>query len=261
MSLLRIFLRQDRAGLLGWGLGLLVMTFAVAAGYASIKDDTESFEEAFESFDGLEDAFGVDSLTSPDGYYRSNSVALYPLLLGIYGAFAAMKHLCGAEEAGRLDHVLARPLSRLRYVGTAAAGLGLGQSLILLLAAIGGALGYLVADVGAKATAGVFLMTLEALPIALAHVAICLFVAASTHRKGPAIAISMAIVVGGYALDLIGKLVSELDFLEYLTLYGYWSRSDWYNGDVDVWYLLVATLVTAGATAAALWRFDRKDLY
>ena len=261
MSLLRITLRQDRTGVLGWGLGLFVMTLAVGASYASIKDDTASFEEAFESFGGIEDAFGVDSLTSPDGYFRSNSVALFPLLLGIYGAFAAMKHLCGAEETGRLDHVLSRPLTRMQYVGTAAGGLAMGQGAILLLAAIGGAIGYVVAGVASSDVVGVLLMTLEALPIALAHLALCVLAAAWAHRKGPAIGITMGIVVGGYALDLIGKLVDGLGWLEYATLYGYWSRSDWFNGDVDAAYLVVSVLVTVGATGLALWKFDRKDIF
>ena len=261
MSLLRIFMRQDRTGILGWGIGLFVLALSVGGSYATIKDDTATFEEAFEDFGGLEDAFGVDSLTSPDGFFRSNSVALYPLLLGIYGGLAAIKHLAGAEESGRLDHVLSRPLTRMRFIGTAAGALVLGQLLILLLAAFGGLFGYLLADVGAKDSFGVFLMTLEVLPVAVAHIALAVLASAWAHRRGPAIGAVMGIVVGSYALDLIGKLVDGLSWLEYLNLYGYWSRSDWFNGDVDALYLIVTFLVTVGAGAAAFWRFDRKDLY
>lgn len=260
MSLLRLQLRQERTGILGWGIGLLVMAFAVGAGYAAIADDTEQFEEAFESFGGIEDAFGVDSLTSPDGYFKSNAVALYPLLLGIYGGLAATKLYAGAQEQGRIDHVLARPVSRLRYLFTSGGSLALGQLVILAAAALGALLGYLVADQPAKAVGGVVLMTLEVIPLALAHIALAVLASTLFATRGPAVGTVMGIVVGGFALDLIGKLVSALDWLQYLNLYGYWSRSDWYNGDVDGWYLLVSLLVFAGATALAAWRFESKDL-
>lgn len=260
MSLLRIQLRTERVGLLGWGIGLFVLTLTVALSFTAIEEDAAAFEEAFESFGDIEAAFGVDSLTSPDGYLKSNSFALYPLLLGIYGGLAATKAFAGAQESGRLDHVLSRPLSRTRYLWVNATALGLGQVAIVLAAGIGAVLGYTAIGQPAGVVGRSFAMALDVLPVALVHVSLGILAAAWADRKGAAVGLVMAIVVGGFAIDLVGNLVDALDWLQYLTPYGYWGRSDLYNGDPDPLYLVVSTVLVVAALAVARWRFDRKDL-
>lgn len=260
MSLLRIQLRNDRAGIIGWSVGLFLLALSVGASYAAIEDDAAAIEEAFENFGGVEEAFGVDSLTSPDGYFKSNSVALYPLLLGIYGGLAATRPFAGAQEQGRLDHILARPLTRWRYFAASSGGLLLAQCIIVASAALGGTLGYVLADQPADVVGGVLAMSLEVLPIAVVHVCLGILVGSIWSSRGPAVATVIGIVVGGFAIDLLSKLVDALDWLQYLNAYGYWSRSDWFNGDVDPWYLLVSILVAGAALLGAGWRFDRKDL-
>lgn len=260
MNLLGIQFRMERAGVIGWSVGLFVLALAVGASYSAINEDAAQWEELLENFGGLEDAFGVDSLTSPDGYFRSNSVAFYPLLLGIYGGLAATKLTAGAQEQGRLDHVLARPVSRLRYLFTSAGALGVGQVVILLAAGLGGLFGYVAADQDGEAVAGVFVMTLEVLPIALAHLALAILAGTLMDRRTTANAVVMGVVVGGFALDIIGKLVEDLDWLEYVTPYGWWGRSDWYNAEVDGLYLVASILVLLAAMVGAAFRFDNKDL-
>lgn len=260
LRLLGIHLRMERAGIIGWSVGLLALALAVGASYSAIAEDAAQWEELLGSFDGLADAFGVDSLTSPDGYFRSNSVVFYPLLLGIYGGLAATKSFAGAQEQGRLDHVLARPISRRRYLFTASGALGIGQVAIIIAAGLGAVFGYLAADQDGAAVGGVFVMTLEVLPIALVHLALAILAGTLLDRRATANAVIMAIVVGGFALDIIGKLVDGLDWLEYVTPYGWWGRSDWYNGEMDGLYLVASVLVLFAAMAGAALRFDTKDL-
>lgn len=260
MRLFGIQLRSERVGLIGWGVGLFLLALAVGASYAAVAEDAQAWEDALGSLGGIEDAFGVDSLTSPDGYFKSNSVALYPLLLGIYGGLAATKAYAGAQEAGRLDHILARPVTRMRYLFTSAGALWVVQLLIVLAAAIGGMLGYVLADQPAKAVGGVFAMSMEVLPIALAHLSLGVLAGTLFATRGPAVGMVMGVVVGGFAIDLVGKLVSDLSWLEWATPYGYWGHSDWYNGDIDPGYLVVCILLSVGATAGAAWRFHTKDL-
>ncbi len=258
LELLRIQLRTERVGILGWGIGLFLLTWGVAASFIAIEDS--GLDEVMEAFEGLGDALGVDSFTSPDGYLKSQSIILYPLLLGIYGGLAAAKAFAGAQETGRLDHILARPISRMRYFLTNAASLALGQTIIVLLIALGAVLGYAGIDRPASDVRGAFLMSLEVLPIALTHLSIGLLAGVIADRRGQAVGIVMAAVVGGFSVDLMGKLVEDLDWLEYATPYGWWSRSDWYNDHVDGLYLVGSLLLTAACTAAAALRFDNKDL-
>lgn len=260
MTLLRLAMRKDRTGILGWGIGLFLFGMVIAASFSAI-DGNEEFSEALEGFGGVEDAFGVDSLTSFAGYFESNFTAFLPLLLGIYGGLAATKTFAGAEEEGRLDHLFARPISRLRFLLTHAGAIGLGQLLILLASAAGAALGYVFIGQAAGDILHAVANVLEVLPIALAHVAVAVLASVLFHRRGPAVASVMAVVVGGFAIDLASKLVSELSFLKWLNLYGYWGRSDVFHNDADPLYFVVAFLVATGAMAGAAWHFGRKDLH
>jgi ABC-2 type transport system permease protein len=259
-DLLRIQLRGERTGLIGWGLGLFLFTLAIGTSYAAIAEDAEAFDAAFASFEGVEEALGVDSFTSPDGYLKGQAVALFPLLLGISGGLAATKVLAGAQESGRLDHTLSRPLTRLRYLASASGSLVLGQLAIVFVAGLGAVIGYALSDLPGRILGNSFLMVLEVLPIALAHLAIGILAAVFLNRRGPANALVVTVVVGGFAVDLLGKLVDSLDWLQYVTLYGWWGRSDWFNGHVDPIYLVGSMLVILAAFSGAVLEFDRKDL-
>ncbi len=260
LKLLLIQLRVERTGIIGWSVGLFAFTLMIGASYTLIEDDAAQWEELFENFSGFEEALGVDSFTSVDGYLKGQAVALFPLLLGIYGGLAATKSLAGAQETGRLDHVLARPIPRLRYLFVTSGALAIGQLAILVAAALGAVIGYAAADQSDEVLGNSFLMVMEVLPIALAHLALGILAGVLVSRRGPANAIVMGVVVGGFALDILGKLVEDLDWLEYVTPYGWWSRSDWFNGDVDALYLVGSTVVTIAAMGFAAVRFDQKDL-
>jgi hypothetical protein len=73
----------------------------------------------------------------------------------------------------------------------------LGQIAILVRAAVGGAVGYLIAGVAAADIAGVIFATLEGVPIVLAHLSMAALVGNLSHRKGPAVGALMGLVVGG----------------------------------------------------------------
>lgn len=253
-------LRVERAGLIGWSAGLFLFTLLIGASYSLIEGDAAEWEELFENFSGFEEALGVDSFTSVDGYLKGQAVALFPLLLGIYGGLAATKGLAGAQESGRLDHVLARPLSRLQYLFVTSGALALGQLAILLAAGLGAVIGYAAADQSDEVLGNSFLMVLEVLPIALAHLALGVLAGVLVSRRGPANAIVMGVVVGGFAIDIMGKLVEDLDWLQYVTPYGWWGRSDWFNGEADALYLVGTMVLMISAMAVAAWQFDEKDL-
>ncbi len=261
MKLFAIALRRERGGLIGWSIGLFLLMLIVGASYLAIKDDAEAFEDLFENFAGFEEGLGVDSFTTPDGYLRSQAIALFPLLLGIYGGLAATKAIAGAEERGLLDHLLARPISRTQHMASHMASLATGQGAILLASALGIVVGYAVAGLSAEVLGRSVLMTIEVLPIALAHLSLAFLITAHFHRRGPANGIILAVVIGGFVIDLVAKLVDSMAWLEYLTPYGWWSRSDLYHGEPDLLYLLASLLLTVGAAALAVWRFERRDIY
>ena len=118
-ELTRQAVADDRRLAGGWALGVAVLVGLTVATYPAVRDAPGLEELALP--DGVAQAFGLQDLTSPAGYLRSQLFgAFLPALLTGLGV-AAGARLAREEEAGRLDLVLAGPVRR-RSVVVARAG-------------------------------------------------------------------------------------------------------------------------------------------
>jgi ABC-2 type transport system permease protein len=262
LSLFSILLRQERAVILGWGLGLLAYAFFIGSSYAFIADSAADYENIWETMpEGLREAFGGDmSIASVPGYYTSQLGSYLPVLLGLFLLAAATKRLAGAEESGLLDHLLARPVSRKRHATTLALALVATAGLVFAGLLVGTLAGFLVGGVGALDLGRLVLAVADAVPATLFFLGLGLLLGAGLHRRGPAFSIGVGIALGLYALEIVAKVVDELEWLSYATPYGYYSRSDLFNGDPDVLYWVLLPVAALAMAVVAVRVFDRKDL-
>lgn len=262
MTQLAVHLRQERGGLLGWGIGLFLFMLIVGASYATVKD-SDDFDQIWDELpDAMKEVFGdVQSITSVDGYLISQATSYMPVVLGIYAVAAATKRTAGAEENGLLDHLLARPITRLAYLGALALTLSLGVSFILLASTAGAILGLAISGVEAEDLVKATGLFVDLLPISLAYASVGLMLGTFFHRRGPAMGLGLLAVLGSFAVQIVAQLVDEVDWLVWATPFGWWSRSDLYDGEPDLFYYgasLALVLVTASIAA---WRWRTKDLY
>ncbi|MER6122515.1 ABC transporter permease [Streptomyces sp. NPDC001795] len=127
--------RLQRGSVLGWGVGFFlagVVYGAMTTGATKLVGDNEKAREIFERMggqSGLTDAF------------LSAMVGVMGLVAALY-IVAAVLRLSGEETSGRAEPVLATAVGRLRWAaGHLLIAFG-GAVLIMLLAALGFALGY-----------------------------------------------------------------------------------------------------------------------
>lgn len=262
MSLFTIMMRQERSAMLGWGIGLFLYVLLIGLSYASFKDSTELDEIWQDMPEAMREAFGGTdlSITSVSGYLDSQLTSYMPVILGILAVTVATKRLAGAEETGLLDHLLARPINRLPFILTLTFSIATATGIILLAVAIAGVLGFAAAGVSGSDLGRVFLAVVDLVPAALFWIGGGLLLGAAYHRRGPALGVGIAVVLGMFGLQIVANVVDPLAFIDWLTPYGYYARSDLFHGEPDLWYWTVLPLVGAGmAFAAAKW-FERKDL-
>lgn len=262
MSLFTALLRQERGVTLGWGIGLLAYAFFIGTSYAFIADSAADYEQIWDSMpEGLREAFGGDlSIASVGGYYASQLGSYLPLLLGLFLIATATKRLAGAEESGLLDHLLARPVSRRRHVVTLSFAVLASAGLVLVGLLAGTVAGFLVAGVTAADLGRLALAVVDAIPAVLFFLALGLLLGATFHRRGPAMAVGTGIALGLYALEVVAKVVDELDWMSYATPYGYYSRSDLFHGAPDPLHWLLLPMAALVMASVAVRSFDRKDL-
>ena len=258
----QVFLRAERRQAIGWAIGLGAFVAMVGGIYASF-DDPRQLDQLMENYpEELTEVFGgSEGIGTVSGFLRIELAGYMPVLLGVLGIMLVTKHLAGAEERGALDHLLARPVTRLQYYwGLLLAGLGV-VALALAGAAAGGMLGFAFAGIGLEDHLGIAGMMLEFVPAAAIYLALGAFLGSAFHRRGLANAVGVAVVIAMMALEVVGRLVEGLDWVTYLTPHGYLGRSDLFHGEPDLGYLAYSAALATLLALAGARRFETKDLH
>ncbi len=261
MNQIRVFLRSERTPTLAWSLGLAAYVFLMGAIFASF--DAADLNALLENYpEDLLEVFGdIQDFGSVDGFLQAELGGYFALVLGVFAVMLMTKHLAGAEEQGLFDHVLARPITREAYywqlvaAGTAILGV------MLAGAAIGGMIGFSMADTGPRELVGIFGIMFDFLPIGVFYLALGAACGAVFHRRARANILGIVVVFSGFIMDVAARIVEDLDWLAYWTPNGYLSKSNLYDAEPHLGYLafafgLAIVLAYAGSVA-----FDRKDLY
>ena len=100
---------DQRRGLVAWVIGVALATTLYASFYPTMRNP--EMEAA------MMDAFGFEDLVSPAGYLAGTVFGIIgPVLMIIFATSAGARAVAGEEESGRLDLLLAYPVSRTRVV-------------------------------------------------------------------------------------------------------------------------------------------------
>lgn len=204
-------LGAQRRGALIWGAALFVLTASVVAIWPSMNESGSLDSLVADMSPALISALGLEALASPAGFLNGN---LYALLLPLLFAGLGIMHMnaltAGDEDAGRLELLLALPVSRVsvylsRYV-----------SVVLVLAAVALLVG-LTVGVGAAVfdmkldITGVVAATVNVFLLALFHAALALALAGLGLRAGAVLAGSFGVLVLGYLVYALLPMIESFE--------------------------------------------------
>ncbi len=256
-------LRDLRRSFAWWTVGLAGYVALIASVYPTVRDNpdleklVESYPEALKAFVAFGGQF---DFTSAAGYLGSE---LFSFMMPALFLVAAVGHgagtLAGEEERGTIDLLLSSPLSRTRVALEKLA------AMCVELAALGAVL-WLALWVGARAfsmevsVAHLASATALLVVLALAYGAIAFMVAAATGRKTLAIGLTVALAVGAYLVNSLASLVEVLEPFQKATPFYHYAVADPLRQGLDPWHTLFLLAVGAGAAAAGVLLFDRRDL-
>jgi len=112
----RYLLRRFRLAIVGWGLALAVIAVVTVRLYATILERMAVVEQLMVGMPPLLVAIAGEAslLATPGGWLHVKFFVMVPLLLGIFGVMSGAGLFAGDEERGRLDLLMAYPVSRAR---------------------------------------------------------------------------------------------------------------------------------------------------
>ncbi|HEV8489285.1 MAG TPA: ABC transporter permease subunit [Candidatus Limnocylindrales bacterium] len=240
--------------LAGWGSVLPIVYSQFGAAF---RDMIESgiLPEAMTNFGG------------GDVFSLSGSIALgfiHPIaiiLLSVFAVGFTTGAFAGERQRGTLEILLARPISRRR-------------SYLTILVSVFGFLGLALAAylVGSVVSASLFDVVGEIdttrLPLVWANgllmfgsiATIALAASVSFDRLGPALGITLAILLVAYFFEILGTLWPDAAFLQPYSLFHYLQTRDILNGQADPFaFALLGTIIVV-TIVYALIVFPRRDL-
>jgi ABC-2 type transport system permease protein len=256
-------LRDRRAGLAWWIVGLVGYTAMIIAIWP-IVDDNEEFQQLAESYpEALQAAFGgsggFEAFTTPPGFLDGYLFSMIlPLLLVGLAAATGAGLLAGEEERGLLDLLLSNPVSRARVVWEKSLVVVLSLlAMAVILDVLVAAAGPLVdLDVGIGELAAA---TLGSVLYGALHGQIALLSGAVRGAKGLALGIAWGVALVGYAMDVIATLADSLSWLRWASPFSWATADDPIRNGVPAQYALLVGAI-AVLVAATLAAFERHDL-
>lgn len=203
----------QRRGALIWSVALLVLTLSVLAVWPSMSKSGSLDSLVAGMSPDVVAALGLESLASPAGFLNGNLYALVlPLLFAALGIMQMTMLTAADEDAGRLELLLALPVSRVavylsRFLSVAVVLLGVS---VLVGAAVGFGGPAFAMELDAV---GVVAVTVSLFLLALFHAALALALAGLGRRSGVVLAGSFGVLVMGYLVFALAPLSGSLDGL------------------------------------------------
>ena len=206
-------------------------------------------------------------LLGADPFSLSGAVALgsgHPVALGlqlIYPVGFAAMAIAGERQRGTLEVLLSRPVSRRSVFAT----LLLATAAFALMTTIGQvagtALGATLYGVAGQLDAGeVLFLAFNTATLLVALAAVSLAASSVHDRASTPVGIGLALVIGGYVLEVLGTLWPDAAFLQPLSPFHYLRPLEILAGRGEPTDLVVLVLLGVAAAGFGLWRFPRRDL-
>jgi ABC-2 type transport system permease protein len=261
LTTLRYALVQFRGQILGWGLGIAALGLILVPFYDVFTEQQSDFVQMLESYPPEFLAFfGGDaaSMATPSGYLGMYGFSMLPVIVGIFAVIAGSGLLASDEEGGRLDLIVAHPVSRGALFWGRLAGFVASTVAILILSW----LGFSVLLGGSSLDVSWGEMALPFLPVlaqALCYGTLALLFSMLLPARRLAATAAGLVMVASYFSSSMATLNENLATVARFLPYHYFQGSDAMNGLNFKWFL---GLVAASAALALLawWRFQRRDI-
>jgi len=240
-----------------WGVALGLYAAALVASFTTF--DPEQMNRMMESYPkGMMEAFGITSMSTPEGFLAGQVFNLAPLALAFFPILASAGAIAGAEERGTIDVVLGNPIPRWQFVvgDFAATAFSLLGIVALMGALMYGTAALMNVDLSLQASAEA---VLNLWPTCAAFGGLALLCSALLRRRALAVAIPAVVLFGMYLIDALGKVSEDLEELRPASVFYY------YGSAIEEG---IGWTSFAGVTASALvlvllatLAFRRRDIY
>ena len=260
MTIFRYTLRRFRGQILGWGIALALLGVLLVSMYDMIAAEQEQFQELLKVYPPEISAFmgDISTFATPEGFISLEFFSFMPLILGIFAVLTGSGLLVSDEENGRLDLIMAHPVSR--------AALFLGRLLAFVAATVAILvivwLGFIVSMPWSSMDIGwgrLWLPLLSLLAELLLFGALSLLLSMILPSRRMAATTGGLLLVASFFITGLAKINENLEPIAKLSPLNYHQAQEAFHALNGAW---LAGLLAVAALFAVLawWRFQRRDI-
>ena len=239
---------------IGWGILIPIIYVQFADAFKELANSGAFPKELLN--------FGSGSLfTLPGALTLGLQHPLAIAFVGIFAVGSTVGAVAGEREAGTLEVLLSKPISRRQlYVTLAAASATLVA--VVMLALLGGQLiGVAIQGVGDELDLGQMpLVFLNGLMLWSAFAAFGLAASVSFDRHSPALGLTMAYLLVNYFLEILGSLWRDVAWSQQYSLFHHFNPGKILTGKTDAIDFLILAVAIVIPVVYALIVFPRRDL-
>ena len=260
MTILLHELRRNRISLAVWTGVISFMLGVTAMIYPEMKSQMGEMTDMFANMGDFTAAFGMDKLNFGEfmGYFGIECGNVLGLGGGFFAALMGISALAKEEKDGTADFLLTHPITRRRVITEKL--LSLVAEITVLNLTVAAVSSLCILAIGEEVDAGKIALVFLAYYIMQLEIGAITF-ALSAFIRGGGLGIGLGAAFGFYFINIVSNLMDELEFLKYITPYGYTDVGYIVNeNSLDFKYIAVGLLFIALSLLLAYFKYEKKDI-
>lgn len=247
-----------RRAILGYGIGLGLMTLWVMALYPSVEAELADYVDAMP--EAMKTLFGMDDISSLAGFVHAEIFSLMgPIVFIALAITTGAGTLAGEERSRVLPLLLATGVGRGPLLVAKWAALAIGVLALTMLTLIALLLGTVLAG-GGLGIIETVAATIQLGMLGLLFGTLALALGAATGSKTQASGISAAVALGTYLIDALAKLVDWMEPLALVSPFHWYAPSNPLISGFAPLGMVAMAAVTAALAGVAVVAFERRDV-
>lgn len=264
LNILKRSIADKRLSILVYAIGVAAYAVMVLAIWPSLRENVSTLNQLWESYpEGIRKAFGGENFTFAtfDGFLSVEYFnQMWVIVMTAFSISIATGAIALEIEKGTMELLLAQPVSRrsllltrhfffelglLFLIGATLVPIAIGSPLV------GGDIDYL----------GLLALVVPSFLFFTAIGSVTFFFSVLFNNRGTAIFVSLGIIIISYALDILAKINDTISKVHFLSIFYYWDPYRYLHNLSFAWgdmIVLLAIILTS--TAAAVYRFERRDI-
>ncbi len=265
LSIIRVTLRTRRLATIWFDFGIFALGLLIMGLWPLFAENWDDLTQAMggsEVFGGTQVAGATAQQNTFYSYFSSQYTSTLMLVLAYFGVWFGAGLITRDFGSGTLDVLLSAPISRTRFLLSRIAALLILTTVVIAASfvaiLIGAAIWASEVELGALE---LLLVHLQMLVFTLAIAGGGLLLATLILQPGRTYGLAAGIIVIMFVLLLVADIASNLEWLEKISIFGYWNPVDQLGPGDFIWRDTLVLGVSAVVTAVlSLVIFRRRDI-